>query len=179
MCTADGTNYFAHLTSEIFFPFFSPSPFSTNYSKTMEINRFFKHVGFGVVHGRRFFCNPNCDISSGNPMALGFIHMPANEDCTPSKKGHNCTNTKSEYFDSRVTRFLCIEGAKCAFQEMSGPTYITHKALCCWDILWDEIWLLQEQAETAVIYLPCFGQCKLQSFYIPSICFFLSCYFLE
>lgn len=53
MCTADGRNYLAHLTSEIFFPPFSSlSPFSTNYSKTGEIDRFLVHVGFWVVHGR-------------------------------------------------------------------------------------------------------------------------------
>lgn len=41
MCTTDGRNYLAHLTSEIFFPPFSSlSPFSTNYSKTGEIDRF-------------------------------------------------------------------------------------------------------------------------------------------
>lgn len=43
MCTADGGNYFAHLTSEIFFLL---SPFSTNYSKTGEIDRFLVHAGF-------------------------------------------------------------------------------------------------------------------------------------
>lgn len=59
MCTTDGRNYLAHLTSEI--PFFPPfllslPPLSTNYSKAGEIDRFLVLVGFGVVHRRPLFC---------------------------------------------------------------------------------------------------------------------------
>lgn len=48
MCTADGRDYFAHLTSEIFSFFFFSSPsvfFSTNYCKIEEINRFLLQGG--------------------------------------------------------------------------------------------------------------------------------------
>lgn len=55
MCTTYGTNYVAHLTSEIPPPppFSSLPPFSTNYSKTGEIDRFLVQVDFCT--GRTFF----------------------------------------------------------------------------------------------------------------------------
>lgn len=53
MCTTDGRNYLAHLTSEIyFFSFFFSLSLFHKLLQDWEIDRFLVQVGFWVVHGR-------------------------------------------------------------------------------------------------------------------------------
>lgn len=71
MWTADGRNYLAHLTSEIFPPFSSPSPFPQITPRLGKlIDSLCKWAVELYMEDFWFFSNPNCDINLVNSMAL-------------------------------------------------------------------------------------------------------------
>lgn len=115
MCTADGRNYLAHLTSEIFFsPFSSLSPFSTNYSKTGIIDRFLVQVCFWVQQSQSLYRFSQLHGVGIYQYAYKYMQKTIKDGLR--LRPEQCafrTNTNSECFDSWVTCFFLQKSRMC------------------------------------------------------------------